>query len=623
MLNQIYKKLNPFELFLIFSLLLVLLITLLIYIDKKSNERFKFFVFKTQEKSILRLVSNIEDQLAYLDTILNKLEQKDIDPKNVSEKIIIIEDKSILYKSFDEPLNLPKISEKNMGVFITNIADNGYIGLFIKKDGKTYIAFSNLEKIIRETLFSENILITYKNKEIVYASEYKDFFNTIKNYNEKSQFSIISNNEEFAITSTTFHDHFQIFIYAPFKYYYTGFSDKNVKIGFSAFIFGTIILILLFVIKLSINRFIYEKEKFQKLFQLEHEKFQRIVESIDEGVALIDKNRNLLWANSYLVKRVPDIKGGFCYKEITGKDTPCEFCILEKIFEEKQTFSISTTNFLKQSKGYFEVVWAPLVDENGNVTASVELIRDITKIKDLEAQLIQSEKLSALGLLAGGVAHEINNPLVGILNISQLLARRFDKNSKEMELLNVIIEAGRETKNIVQNLLDYARQNVERYEEFDIRESISFAIKIFNSKLKSKKINVINRIDKPLFIKASKGKIHQVFLNLMSNAIDAVDDNGQITIDYQQNDENIIINFRDNGVGIKPEHINKIFDPFFTTKEVGKGTGLGLAVTSGIIREMGWDIKVHSDCGKGTEFNIYINKRFQTRKIFLKKILLI
>ncbi len=606
MFKQIYKRLNPFEIILLLSLLLVLLVTLLIYIDKKSSEKFKFYVFKTQEKSILRLVSSIEEELASLDIILSKVEQGDTPLERVNEKMIVLKGKEVLFKNFSGTYDFSYYTgDKQRGVLILDILDISHICLFTRKGDMTYLAFSNLDKIIRETLYSENILVTSQDGRIVYASEYKDFFNRLREY-KKNQFSIISNEEEFAITSISFYDDYKIFIYAPFKYYYTGFTERDVKIGFSAFIFGTIILILLFIIKISINRFIHEKEKFEKLFHLEHEKFHRIVESIDEGVALIDKNKNLLWANSYLIKKIPEIKSDLCYKELTGKNERCDFCMVDKVFEQKQSYSIATTDFLKGAKGYFEVVWAPLLDEKGEVTACVELIRDISKIKDLEAQLIQSEKLSALGLLAGGVAHEINNPLVGILNISQLLARKFDKNSKEMEMLNVIIEAGKETKNIVQNLLDYARQGVEKFEEFDIRESITFATKIFGSKLKSKKITINNNLDKPVIVKASKGKIHQVFLNLMSNSIDALSEGGVITIDYLEKDGKRVILFKDNGVGIKPEHLDKIFDPFFTTKDIGKGTGLGLAVTSGIIRDMGWDIKVYSEYGKGAEFHIII-----------------
>lgn len=606
MFKQLYKRLNQFEIILILSLLLVLLITLLIYIDKKSSEKFKFYVFKTQEKSILRLTSRLEEHLAKLEIILDRLERGMIDLESVKEKLIALKDNATVFKNFSEPMEFSTmIPPKQKGVLIINIADESYLSLFTKIDNTIYIASINLYEVIKEILYSENILITHKNDKVVYASEYKDFFNKLRGYN-KNQFSIISNEEEFAITSTNFYDDYKIFIYAPFKYYYTGFTDKDIKIGFSAFIFGTIILILLFVIKIFINRFIYEKEKFEKLFYLEHEKFHRIVESIDEGVALIDKNKNLLWANSYLIKKIPDIKSDFCFKEITGKSERCDFCMVDRVFEKKQSFSIATTDFLKGIKGHFEVVWAPLLDEKGEVTACVELIRDISKIKDLEAQLIQSEKLSALGLLAGGVAHEINNPLVGILNISQLLARKFDKNSKEMEMLNVIIEAGKETKNIVQNLLDYARQGVEKFEEFDIKDSIVFATKIFGSKLKAKNIDVLNNIDRPIIVKASKGKMHQVFLNLMSNSIDALSEGGKIIIDYFQKDGKGVVVFKDNGTGIKPEHIDKIFDPFFTTKDIGKGTGLGLAVTSGIIREMGWDIKVYSEYGKGTEFHIII-----------------
>lgn len=609
MWKKLFKYLSPFELVLVVSMLVILFISLIIYIDKKSNEKLKFFVYKTQEKSILRLISQIEDELARQDSFLNKIYfnyNSKLD--HLSGNLLIFENGEILFSNVDSNKNyvIKNAITKSQGVFFASDNDISILGSYILKDGRIFATFVNLEKIIKESIFGENILINFRDGSIVHASEYKDFFNIIRRDLTNRQFSVINGGEEIAITSVKFYDDFIISIYAPFKYYYSGLVDKDVRIGVPAFIFGVVILSLLFIIKMSVNRFVSEKEKYEKLFQLEHEKFQKIVQSIDEGVNLISSDYDILWGNDYITKKLPDIKVGKCYHELTGLNNRCSFCMLDKVFNEKKTQSITTKDFLKGYPGFYDVIWVPLLDEKGEVTSCVEIIRDITPIVEMQNKIIQSEKLSALGLLAGGVAHEINNPLVGILNMSQLLARRFEEKSKERGMIDLIIEAGKETKNIVQSLLDYSRQGSEKMEKFDIRESINFAIKIFGSRIKDKKIIVENRIDSPIFVKASKGKMHQVFINLIGNSIDAIESNGRIILESESSDEVTKIKVIDNGKGIKKEDADKVFDPFFTTKEVGKGTGLGLSITQGIINDLGWSISFQSEPDRFTCFEIKI-----------------
>lgn len=608
MLKRINKYLNPFEITLVVSMLTLLFITLIIYIDKKSNEKLKFFVYKTQEKSILRLITQLEDTLAKQDFFLNKIHKNLDKPSLIKDNLIIIENNKIVFSNVND-IDISffqNISSQSQNIFFASYKDNSFFGSYKFIDGKIFLTFTDFDKIIKENIFGENILINSHDGKIVYASEYKDFFNTIRNKIGNNQFSVISGGEEIAVTTITFHDDYNISIYAPFKYYYSDLSGQNVKIGIPAFIFGFIIFSLLFAIKLSVNRFITEKEKYETLFQLEHEKFQRIVQSIDEGVALITKDYEIIWINDYIAKKIPNIKSGKCFKELSDKEYKCSICMLEKVFTEKRSYSVTTKDFIKGEKGFYDVIWVPLMDKHGEVTACVELIRDITAIVEMQNKVVQSEKLSALGLLAGGVAHEINNPLVGILNMSQLLSRRFPENSKEKDMIELIIEAGKETKNIVQSLLDYARQGTTKMERFDIRESINFALKIFGSKLKNKKIVIKNNIDRPIIVNANKGKIHQVFINLLSNSIDAIEENGEITIDYIKNGNKTILKIRDNGKGISHENLDKIFDPFFTTKDVGKGTGLGLSITHGIIKEHGWNIDVESELNNYTTFKIII-----------------
>jgi len=235
----------------------------------------------------------------------------------------------------------------------------------------------------------------------------------------------------------------------------------------------------------------------------------------------------------------------------------------------------------------------------------IAIFKDVTKIRQLEVKLIQSEKLSALGLLAGGVAHEINNPLVGILNFAQLLSKRFEPGSYEKKLIDTITEAGEQTKEIVQNLLIFARQKSEQKDYFDINDSAEFALKILGSRIKYKKIIAVNKISRSIRVFGNKGKIHQVFLNLLVNSIDAVGTGGYIEISSAQDEKGYFIKIYDNGKGISSKVMAKIFDPFFTTKKVGQGTGLGLFLTQAILHEHGWEFELDSVENKYTAIKIY------------------
>jgi signal transduction histidine kinase len=287
---------------------------------------------------------------------------------------------------------------------------------------------------------------------------------------------------------------------------------------------------------------------------------------------------------------------------LAGNNNICDGCKYQNVITDKKVQKMNYINYITGRKGHYEVILSPLIDEEGNVVAVVDLIIDVTENINMQQKMLQSEKLSALGLLAGGIAHEINNPLVGILNFAQLLSKKIDNKSPEGKLVDTIIEAGTETKRIVQNLLVYARQSVDKKETYPIEESIEFAIKILNSKIRAKclKVNILQ--EETFIVRANKGKIHQVFLNLLTNSIDASKNNGRIDIVLNFNKKEIKI--KDYGIGIKKEFLDKIFDPFFTTKDVGEGTGLGLSIIAGIINEHGWNISVESEFGKYTVFTI-------------------
>jgi two-component system NtrC family sensor kinase len=230
----------------------------------------------------------------------------------------------------------------------------------------------------------------------------------------------------------------------------------------------------------------------------------------------------------------------------------------------------------------------------------VQIYRDRTEAKKLQNQLAQNEKLASIGQLAGGFAHEINNPLGGILVFSQMLLREIDKSSPHYQDILEIEGAAKRCKTIVENLLDFARQRPlkPKISECDVHLIVTNAAKFaslgFNQKKKCQ-INLELSAKKFIF-QSDSNRLTQVFLNLCTNAFQSMPNGGSITIrssnEIIQKKNHLSISISDTGSGIPKDHLRKIFEPFFTTKEPGKGTGLGLSIVHGILQDIGGSIEV-------------------------------
>jgi len=226
-----------------------------------------------------------------------------------------------------------------------------------------------------------------------------------------------------------------------------------------------------------------------------------------------------------------------------------------------------------------------------------------------QAQLIHSEKLASLGRMAAGVAHEINSPLTGIVTFGHLLLKRFPPGTQEREDVEVIIEQANRCSTIIKGLLGFARASAAEKASTNINDVLNHALNILKNKADFFNIKLITNFDPDLtMVKADPSQLQQVFLNMIMNAADAVEGKGTITITTRNIDDDGLdfaeVEFHDTGPGISDENLAKIFEPFFTTKPVGKGTGLGLAVSHGIIQEHGGRITVKTKLGEGTNFFI-------------------
>jgi len=240
-----------------------------------------------------------------------------------------------------------------------------------------------------------------------------------------------------------------------------------------------------------------------------------------------------------------------------------------------------------------------------------KLLSVLDELGRTQAQLIHSEKLASLGVLAGGVAHEINNPLMVILGRTELMLMDQDLTDDAKKNLETICHETERIARIVQNLLTFSRKSrQEKIETVDVNDVLERTLMLSEHQLTVGNVHVHKEIDPNLpTIMANSGQLQQVFMNLIINAHHAMNDGGDLTVRTGTvPDDRVFVEISDTGCGIAPEDINRIFDPFFTTKEEGKGTGLGLAVSRNIIDNHGGEIGVQSRLGLGTTFRLILPK---------------
>jgi two-component system, NtrC family, sensor kinase len=252
----------------------------------------------------------------------------------------------------------------------------------------------------------------------------------------------------------------------------------------------------------------------------------------------------------------------------------------------------------------------PLLNSQAFNTGSLLILDNITDKVQLEDQLLQAEKLSSIGLLAAGIAHEVNTPITGISSYTQMLLKDTPASDKRRSTLEKIEKQTFRAAEIVNGLLSFSRMSSGEFKELDINQLIDESLSLLNHQLQLNHITVDFNYDKSLpAISGNLGKLQQVFINLFLNARDAMPSGGELAIQTGMNESMVVVDITDTGSGIPEESIKRIFDPFYTTKPIGKGTGLGLAVSYGIIQEHGGRIFVDSSIGKGTHFRLKLPTR--------------
>lgn len=361
------------------------------------------------------------------------------------------------------------------------------------------------------------------------------------------------------------------------------------------------------------SRLYQEQQQHSEELALLKEFNESIVESVNVGLLAVDEDGRITRCNTTFEEMM-----GLSREESVGK-------LVEEVFDE--SFALNLGNILGKSKWHLteirnayklhtydgsghslilNVAVAPLRSISNAQTGAIIVLENVSSRVKLEETLQQSEKLSSIGLLAAGVAHEVNTPLTGVSSYTQMLLGMIPETDPKHALLQKMQRQTDRASNIVGNLLNFSRTgNIGESAEIDVNKLLDDTIQLLEPQLRKSNVEILRSYTEvPPRIFGNSGKLQQVFTNLILNARDAMMNGGRITLITLVNDGEVNIEVTDTGEGISEENLNKIFDPFFTTKGVGNGTGLGLAVSYGIVQEHAGTIEVQSENGSGTTFKL-------------------
>ena len=269
-------------------------------------------------------------------------------------------------------------------------------------------------------------------------------------------------------------------------------------------------------------------------------------------------------------------------------------------------FVLDTAN----GEATMDIAIAPLISRDMEQIGRLVIFDDVTHRTELERRLVQADKLSSIGLLAAGVAHEVNTPLAVISTYAQMLTKQVAGDEQKSRMLEKIARQTFRASEIVNSLLNFSRTSTTELTAVQLNQVIQETLSLLEHQLKKAGIEVRTSLDPALEpVKGNAGKLQQVFLNLFLNARDAMEPRGVLEIETRcgttvSGEPGVVVEITDSGHGIAPEHLSRIYDPFFTTKSAKKGTGLGLSVTYGIIQEHGAVIEANSRQGEGTCFHL-------------------
>ncbi len=347
-------------------------------------------------------------------------------------------------------------------------------------------------------------------------------------------------------------------------------------------------------------------------------KYRSIMESMDEGAYICSPDFTIKYMNPAMINIIGrDATGERCYQAIHNLDRQCHWCDNEEILKGQALKS----EYVESKRGRTYLVSHAPIFHDDKIVSKLAVYRDVTDIKLMEARLLQAQKMEAIGTLAGGIAHDFNNILSGIFGFSQLAKNHIHDPERAVSDIDNVLKGAKKATELVQQILTVSRKSPHHIQPLSIFLVIKESLKLLRASIPST-IRIKEDILSRATVMADPTKIHQVIMNLCTNAYHAMaDSGGELTVtlkDVETGPEKRVaeadippgryvrLEVRDTGHGIKPDILKKIFEPYFTTKDPGKGTGLGLAVVFGIVRESNGHIHVSSVPEEGTVFHVFL-----------------
>lgn len=324
-------------------------------------------------------------------------------------------------------------------------------------------------------------------------------------------------------------------------------------------------------------------------------------DGIKNPIAIVDEEYNLLRSNKVFSNHR---QAQNCYYQLAKRGEKCLGCPVEKSIESGQP---SVSKIHVEGKIYNVYSYPIRLDDQMNATHVINYYRDITNERNLYGRVVQNEKLGAIGLLAGNIAHELNNPLTGIRSLSQVLLSEQPEGEQLTEDLKEVEKASKRCQDIIENLLDFSSSDESEQEEFSqasINDIVNNTLPLLKTAMRYHRSEI--ELSEGVEVKVKVPLLQQVFFNLVNNACQAMKEAGTVRIETTSEKEWVYLSVSDDGVGIPEEMLTNIFEPFFTTKKEGEGTGLGLSMSQSIIESFGGKIHVHSTVGKGTTFKVQL-----------------
>jgi PAS domain S-box-containing protein len=369
---------------------------------------------------------------------------------------------------------------------------------------------------------------------------------------------------------------------------------------------------------ISVARDITERNQAKERILEEKNKLEAVIAAIADGITLQDRDFRVIYQNANHRERQGSHLGEYCYRAYQHRDDICPGCLLVKAFEDGMVHRRETTAPTGSGEIFLEVTASPVQDAHGRIIAGIEVVRDITVRKKMEAEMLKNQKLESLGVLAGGIAHDFNNLLTSILGSVSMVILERNPSESSHELLLETEKAALRARDLTRQLLTFSRGGLPVKKHASIRElaeeTTTFTLRGSNVKPQF--------IFEPALLptEVDAGQIGQVITNLVLNAMQAMPNGGVVQVSVSNATvfgktiplppgEYVMITVSDHGVGIAMEELGKIFDPYYTTKPTG--SGLGLATCYSIIRHHEGHITVESEPGKGSSFHVYLPATMQ------------